>query len=80
MTPTEYATRMDELLHYVGSLLVAPQETPEWQVGRTFALLPDNERLTYVRHLSADGTGRVAEIGWDLRAIILGWPESGAAA
>lgn len=79
MTPTEYASMLDELIRYIAGLLVKPMTTVEWRVGREFALMADSDRLRYVRQLSAEGEGRAAEIGWDLRAIILGWPESGAA-
>lgn len=81
MTPIEYATHMDELLRYVGSLLTSPPGSEEWKVGRNFALISDSERFRYVRSLleSTDPHSRVWEIAFDLRAIILGWPEAGAA-
>lgn len=82
VTPIEYATNMDELLRYVGSLLVCDSTSMEWQIGRNFALISDSERFRYVRDLleSAPPKSRTREIAWDLRAIILGWPESGVAA
>ncbi|MFJ4653810.1 hypothetical protein ACIP5Y_21295 [Nocardia sp. NPDC088792] len=83
MTPFEYSQRMDQILRYVGGLLVFPDGTPEWTIGRTFALLPDSERIGFLRTLvneTQDTKSRAFEIGWDLRAIIEDWPESGAAA
>jgi len=82
MTPTQYQAGLDELLRFVGHLLTCPAGSPEWEVGRTFALASDSERLRYVADLIAS-TGersRLHEIGWDLRAILLGWPESEVAA
>ncbi|MGW5518470.1 hypothetical protein [Nocardia africana] len=82
MTPTEFAARTDAVLHYVGALLTHPEGTPEWTVGRTFALMTDRERSAYIQQLvteSPRGT-RVLEIGWDLLAIIQGLPESEVAA
>lgn len=62
MTPIEYAAHMDELLRYVGSLLIAPPGSEEWKVGRNFALISDSERFRYVRDLldSTDPHSRVS--------------------
>lgn len=80
MTPQEYTTRLDALLRYVGGLLISSDRTA-WEIGRTFALLTDSERPRYLAMLlgtSTEGT-REYEIGWDLRALLLAWPETDAA-
>lgn len=81
MTPTEYQANVDELLRYVAALLAYPAGSVEWEVGRTFALLADHERWRYLQGLLDDNPAesRPWVIGWDLRAILLGWPESDAA-
>lgn len=80
MSIVEYQARLDEILFYVGGLLVAAHDSIDWQIGRTFALLADSERLRYVADLlTKPESSREWEIGWDLRAIMVGWPESGAA-
>ncbi|MGW4718917.1 hypothetical protein [Nocardia sp. NPDC004260] len=82
MTPYEYSLRLDEILRYVGRLLISPTGSVEWEVGRTFALISDQERLRYLQSLLANSPegSRLWEIGWDLRAIVLGWPEAQAVA
>lgn len=74
MTPIAFAARMDEILRYLGGLLVSPNPT-DWQIGRTFALSSDADRLRYVTSLIEDHAEdtRAHEIGWDLRAIIVGY-------
>lgn len=80
MTVTEYQARLDEILFYVGGLLVAARDSVDWQIGRTFALLADCERVRYVADLlTKPERSREWEIGWDLRAIMVGWPEGGVA-
>ncbi|WP_280448400.1 hypothetical protein [Nocardia brasiliensis] len=82
MSPVEYQARLDEILRYVAALLSRPAGTAEWEVGRTFALLADTERYRYIQSLMADHPveSRRWQIGWDLRAILLGWPEAEAVA
>lgn len=80
MTPFEYQARLDEILRYVGHLLTYPAGTAEWEVARGFALLSDSDRMRYLREVIKSDDRRTKEIGWDLRAILLGWPEAGAAA
>lgn len=77
MTPYEYSARMDQILRYVGRLLIAPENSAEWLIGRTFALLQDSERLGYLRRTTVDpaASRREREIAWDLRAIALGWSD-----
>lgn len=82
MTVTEYMAWTDSILRYVGGLLTHPAGTPEWEIGRQFALLGDEFRLRYVQDLlldRAEGT-RQYEIAVDLRLLILNWPESRAVA
>ena len=76
MTPTEYAAWTDSILRYVGRLLTHDAGTPEWTIGRTFALMGhDGIRLAYVEQLVAENReqSRVHEIAWDLRALLLRW-------
>lgn len=80
MSIVEYQARLDEILFYVGGLLVAARDSVDWRIGRTFALAADSERLRYVADLLTNPEStREWEIGWDLHAIMVGWPESGAA-
>lgn len=80
MTVTEYSKRLDEVLRYVGTLLTYPQGSPEWAVGRAFVMTADADRLRLVERLVSDNAegSREYEIGWDLQAIIHGWPEVAA--
>jgi hypothetical protein len=82
MTLAEYSKRLDEVLRYVGRLLTAPEGSPEWSVGRAFVMTPDADRLGLVDRLVTDHgeKSREHEIGWDLQAIMRGWPDGGAAA
>lgn len=82
MTPHEYTDWTNQILRYVGGLLVSPESSTSFEIGRTFALLADSERPRYVAALIEDnrpGT-REYEIGWDLRALLIGWPENGIGA
>lgn len=79
MTPLEYFDWTNGILRYVGGLLISSESSTSFEIGRTFALLPDAERPRYVAALVEDnrpGT-REYEIGWDLRALLIGWPEHG---
>lgn len=81
MTPYEYAQHMDAILRYVGHLLTCAPDSIEWHIGRNFALLDDEQRFRYVQLLVGGPEGtREFEIGWDLRALLLGWPETKAVA
>ncbi|MGV9540867.1 hypothetical protein ACWDSF_06040 [Nocardia beijingensis] len=81
MTPHEYTDWTNQILRYVGGLLISPPESTSFEIGRTFALLADADRPRYVEMLLREnrpGT-REYEIGWDLRALLIGWPEAGVA-
>ncbi|WP_305781244.1 hypothetical protein [Nocardia nova] len=75
MSPAEYQARLDEVLRYLGALLVSPAGSEEWRVGRAFATMPDLFRASYIQSLIESG-GRAREIGGDLLAIIQGYPEA----
>ncbi|MEV6555916.1 hypothetical protein AB0M22_09380 [Nocardia sp. NPDC051756] len=81
MSIVEYQDNLDDLLRYVAALLTYPAGSPEWEIGRTFALIADQDRWRYLQSLLEDNPAesRPWQIGWDLRAIVLGWPEAGAA-
>ncbi len=76
MTLTEYMAWTDGILRYLGGLLTHPAGTPEWEIGREFALKgDDNLRLQYVSDVLIDRPqgSREHEIAWELRGLILRW-------
>lgn len=76
MTLTEYMAWTDGILRYLGGLLTHPAGTPEWEIGRAFALLGDDyKRLQYVGDLLMDRPqgSREHEIAWNLRSLLLRW-------
>lgn len=81
MTPIQHATDVDRVLRYVAALLLCSPGSPEWRIGKQFALLNDAGRSRYLQDLlaTADKDSRTGQIAAELQAIIRGTSESGAA-